>query len=479
MLDFTELSADGQDLELLVRELLLRRGFSVQWSGKGADGGRDLVCIERRDSFFVPDEKRWLIQCKHNAVSGKSVSAQDLDNIVDSCTQHGCTGYLLACSTVPSAGAINRLEAITNAANTPIVASYWDAVKLEQLLSTPRSWPIAQRFFPKSTSAGGWAVYGTERPNHWVAVYKGYYFHLTNRIGSTHEHHFESVSKRVAEIEAISLPDRHFIRIRAVHYDDKNGAYSWYLDYMYPNDQRPAMGSTHIAHALGDGYALDDGQIYHFDVRLRSYFGYSDHYDPDHYDYYDNDSSAFLVGGPRERDMEALVESMESEEDFRKHLENEVARGFDRLLAAFRQVPEIRIVRASNARFEALTRFNRRHSWSELIAELELQSADEFFSAFFLIVADDEDALLAFATCFPQTHVCQFRLTKAYIFVPDDKNEGSIDTTEDDQHMFELRVSVPPIHVSDMVTGRSMINDYFVAFAERIEAFVAKTRTGD
>ena len=97
MLDFTELSTDGQDLELLVRELLLRRGFSVQWSGKGADGGRDLVCIERRDSFFVPDEKRWLIQCKHNAVSGKSVSAQDLDSIVDSCTQHGCAGYLLAC----------------------------------------------------------------------------------------------------------------------------------------------------------------------------------------------------------------------------------------------------------------------------------------------------------------------------------------------------------------------------------------------
>src|SRR5689334_4658107 len=104
MLDFTELSADGQDLELLIRELLLRRGFTVHWSGKGPDGGRDLVCVERRDSYFISDEKRWLIQCKHNAVSGKSVGVKDLDNIVDSCAQHGCSGYILACSTYPSSG---------------------------------------------------------------------------------------------------------------------------------------------------------------------------------------------------------------------------------------------------------------------------------------------------------------------------------------------------------------------------------------
>lgn len=470
MLDFTELPVDGQDLELLVRELLLRRGFSVQWSGKGADGGRDLVCVERRDSYFVPDEKRWLIQCKHNAISGKAVSAQDLDNIVDSCVQHGCTGFLLACSTFPSSGAVNRLEAITTAATNSIVATYWDAVKLEQMLSTPRNWPIAQRFFPKSASTEGWQVYGTERPNHWVVVYKGYYFHLTNRIGSSHEHHLSSISNRVTDIESIALPKDHFIRIRSVYYDDKNGGYTWYLDYMYPNNERPAMGTAHIANELGEDYSLEDGQVYHFDVRHRSYFSHSDHYDPDHYDYYVGDTNAFLSGVDRDMEADGHAESLRSEEELRGQIKVETTRGFDRLVAAFKSVGFIRLVRARNARLEDLTKFHLRRSWSDLIANMDLQIADQFFTAFFLIDTDDPEKFLELVTCFPQAVFNQFRLTKAYVFVPSDTGTGSVDASGEDEHLFELRVSILPSQVSDMVTGRSLLNEYFVSIAEDIES---------
>ena len=105
MLDFKELDQNGETFELLIRDILARKGFQVQWSGRGADGGKDIICIERRDSFFAADSKKWLVQCKHNARSGKSVSHSDLDDIVDSCTQHNAEGYLLACSTQPSSGA--------------------------------------------------------------------------------------------------------------------------------------------------------------------------------------------------------------------------------------------------------------------------------------------------------------------------------------------------------------------------------------
>lgn len=41
-MDFKELPQDGQAFEQLVRELLFSRGLHVAWSGRGADGGRDL-----------------------------------------------------------------------------------------------------------------------------------------------------------------------------------------------------------------------------------------------------------------------------------------------------------------------------------------------------------------------------------------------------------------------------------------------------
>lgn len=46
MLNFKELPEDGNDFELLVRELLYNRGLEVYWSGKGADGGKDLYVLK-------------------------------------------------------------------------------------------------------------------------------------------------------------------------------------------------------------------------------------------------------------------------------------------------------------------------------------------------------------------------------------------------------------------------------------------------
>nr|WGD83592.1 restriction endonuclease [Bacillus subtilis] len=47
MLDFKELSQDGTDLERLVREIFVREGYEVHWTGKGSDGGRDLIVTEK------------------------------------------------------------------------------------------------------------------------------------------------------------------------------------------------------------------------------------------------------------------------------------------------------------------------------------------------------------------------------------------------------------------------------------------------
>jgi hypothetical protein len=286
MLDFCELPIDGMAFELLIRELLTKIVSRVFWSGRGPDGGRDLLAEESHKGIFATTTNRWLIQCKHNAHSGGGVGIRDLDNIVDSCNQHNATGYVLMCSTYPSSAVVNRLEAITSNRANSITATFWDAAKIEQVLSTPSTWPIAQRFLPKSGNIGGWKLHATRNSYYWIANYRGYYFHLSNRVGSQSEPHLPSIADRVSDIESIKLPRRHMMRLRSVYFDDLHGHYTWFLDYLYPDSAKPKYSPTQLKNLLGEDVAKDDGYFYKFNIRSQDYFPSSDHFDKDHDDYY-------------------------------------------------------------------------------------------------------------------------------------------------------------------------------------------------
>lgn len=288
MLDFTELSNDGQDLELLVRELLFSIGYKVYWSGRGPDGGRDLVCIEETNSIFMQTSKKWLIQCKHKAVSGASVGVADLDDIVTSCAQHECDGYVLITSTQPSSSVVTRLESITQSNHSPVIATYWDSIELERRLKTAQQWNIAQRFFPRSAS--GWQIFASERPNHWTANYRGYYFHITNRIGSSCQMHLSNIVDKLDLLERFAFPEKHFMRLRSVYFNDKSRTFMWYVDYMHPHDEIPVLTDSQLEEALSEEW--NDS----FDIKIRKYIEHSDHYDPDHYDFYDRYMGQFILG---------------------------------------------------------------------------------------------------------------------------------------------------------------------------------------
>ncbi|MNB99404.1 hypothetical protein D3C75_466830 [compost metagenome] len=45
MLDFSELPRNGVLFEQLLREILVREGFEVHWTGVGIDGGRDIIFL--------------------------------------------------------------------------------------------------------------------------------------------------------------------------------------------------------------------------------------------------------------------------------------------------------------------------------------------------------------------------------------------------------------------------------------------------
>jgi Phage integrase family len=195
-----------------------------------------------------------------------------------------------------SAGAVERLEALER--STPkILTSYWDAPLIERLLSTPRQWAIAQRFFP-GCAGTEWRVWATDRPNHWIVSYRGFHFHVMNRIGSSIEPRFESIQGRIADTEGANaaLPAGHMIRLRAGYYNDNAGAYVWYVDYLVPQGEQPALGPDEIRAGLGHDSVLEDGQIHDFDVMVHAVFLDSDHYDKDHYDFYDPYLRQFEVG---------------------------------------------------------------------------------------------------------------------------------------------------------------------------------------
>ncbi|MBH2071683.1 MAG: restriction endonuclease [Burkholderiales bacterium] len=291
MLDFKELSDNGEGFELLIRELLFSLGLKVYWSGRGADGGRDLLCIEESKSIFMSTRKRWLIQCKHKARSGNSVGTTDLDDIIGSCMQHQCDAYLLATSTQPSSAVVTRLEQITANPTNQIIATIWDSVEIERRLRTPQQWPIAQHFFP--TSANGWKIYASERPNHWTANFNGHYLHLSNRIGSDCSFYLNNIEDKLKIIDSLPYLDKHFIRLRGVYFDDKHGTFTWYIDYMHPHDSSADISPEEIEIML-NGDSNDN-----FDIKIRKYLEYSDHYDKDHYDYYDRYMGQFILGLPR------------------------------------------------------------------------------------------------------------------------------------------------------------------------------------
>jgi hypothetical protein len=472
MLDFKELSQDGNDLELLVREILLFKGFKVQWSGKGPDGGRDLVCYEERLSEFLNDKKTWLIQCKHKAHGGGSVGVGDLDDIVDSCTQHNAQAYLLVCSTYPSSSLINRLDGITNNPTIRIDATYWDATIIEQKLSTPQLWKIAQTFFPKSSKNSSWEIFATDNPNQWIVNYKGYHLHLSNRIGSTCDYHFKSIDSRIADIKKIELDEHHFIRIRAVYFDDKNGNYSWFLDYMYPHDQSPTMSSTKISKMLGDGYALEDGQCYFFDVISRPYFQYSDHYDKDHYNYYIPYLNNFRTGRQRDIDEENRKERFLALEEMQKEEKALRELNFNMLADKLKTISFIKLVRNVNSSIENIDKFVKLRDWAELTEKLDIDT-DHFFSSWFLIdVGNNEKDFLDLVSYFPQNGKCWFRLTKVYIYAPHPSGEGS-ELDEDEKALFELSIRVHPAIVHTSAIARNIFNDYF----EKCTAAIDKYQT--
>lgn len=148
-IDWTRLSPDGRELEQLTRDLIGALGYRSAWSGQGPDDGRDVIAIEPGVADFGGFTRKWLVSCKHNASTSRAVNYADVGDVPGRLAQHGCQGFLLVCTTHPSAGLINAFRDWQN--NTRYLFHYWDEPTLRLLLRRTEASMVRATYFPTAT----------------------------------------------------------------------------------------------------------------------------------------------------------------------------------------------------------------------------------------------------------------------------------------------------------------------------------------
>jgi hypothetical protein len=147
---FTELasSVPGEGLEGLTRLLAERLGLYPQWSGRGADRGRDLL-LDQRISFPLNVAIRWLVSCKDFADAKRSVGESDLPPQFEAkMIQHQAQGFLLVTTTTASTGAKELLDGLSSAGRC--FTDVWDGIRLRELLLKPSNEDLLKQFLPAS-----------------------------------------------------------------------------------------------------------------------------------------------------------------------------------------------------------------------------------------------------------------------------------------------------------------------------------------
>lgn len=186
---------------------------------------------------------------------------------------------------------------------------FWDSVEIEKRLAAPQTFALNHLFFPESSKSTPWQIYATESPSFWAANYQEYFLYLGSRTAHTFPT-LVDVEEIVRRLKSIKLPsgtdwNRHYLRPRAVYFDNKHEQFSVFADYLYPEKhESEALSPAALNEILKDGdglYSDGSGMWYltHWDIRYVPCMQISDHFHLDHKDYYQPFMDRYRVGFPR------------------------------------------------------------------------------------------------------------------------------------------------------------------------------------
>lgn len=173
LLDFKEIpkanagSGVQDEFELFARDFFNILGFQIEEDpDRGADGGRDLIIIEKRTGTLGDSSIRWLVSCKHKAYSGASVLESDEEDIAGRIEQFHCNGFIGFYSTISSSGLSKKVNSLKDRYEICI----FDHEKIEKiLLENTEFETLIKRYFPKSyknhvNKVGPSLIYGKYYP---------------------------------------------------------------------------------------------------------------------------------------------------------------------------------------------------------------------------------------------------------------------------------------------------------------------------
>lgn len=129
-IDYTTIKT-GDDFELLCRDVLKFKGINIlSEPSVGPDQGKDiLIEVNSRDALGNQETLKYVVQCKHNAISNKSVRVDDIGDFRSVCDIHKADGYFLITSTMPATNLSSSFEAANQKGDYKCLI--WDKQKLE------------------------------------------------------------------------------------------------------------------------------------------------------------------------------------------------------------------------------------------------------------------------------------------------------------------------------------------------------------
>lgn len=150
MIDFTEIDSQGETWELFARDFLSELGFYiVSQPDRGPDGKKDLIVSEDLKGNLGKYKFKWLVSCKHFAMSNKSVTEDSEINIRERVEHYNCDGFIGFYSTITSSGLNQRLSGLKDVDK---IKDYrvFDSKLIENYLITSGYSNLLMRYFPKS-----------------------------------------------------------------------------------------------------------------------------------------------------------------------------------------------------------------------------------------------------------------------------------------------------------------------------------------
>ena len=145
MIDFAEIK-NYEHFEDLCESLLKAKGLDIRRLGRGPGQiGRDLIAKESFVGSLSNQLKTWMVEVKHTN-SSRSITEQDIFNVLDRVKSQGATGYFLFTNARLSVNLEKTLSALGS--SKVIDICIWTRIQIEEeILKYPL---VFRNYFPKS-----------------------------------------------------------------------------------------------------------------------------------------------------------------------------------------------------------------------------------------------------------------------------------------------------------------------------------------